>query len=94
VFTLCCEAEQVVDRLEGELGPDHVTWQRMQARRRHRKRQHCAVTVGDVNVTARARVRGRRQQREAACIERVPGIGDGDRLDHLCFRIAPQDIKV
>jgi hypothetical protein len=94
VFTLCCEAEQVVDRLEGELGPDHVTWQRMQARRRYRERQHGAVTVGNMNVTACARMSSRRQQREAAFIERVPGIGDGDRLDHRRFRIAPQDIKV
>jgi len=52
VFTLCGEAEQIMDRLEGELGPDHLTWQRMQARRRYRQRQHRAVTVGDMNVTA------------------------------------------
>lgn len=28
-FTLCCEAEQVMDRLEGEFGPAHLARQRM-----------------------------------------------------------------
>ncbi len=53
MFTLCCEAEQVTDRLEGELGPDDVTRKRAQTRRRHRKPQHCAATVGDMEVAAR-----------------------------------------
>jgi hypothetical protein len=95
VFTLCGEAEQVVDRLEGELGPCHVARQRTaQARRRHRKPQHRAATVGDMEVIARARTSDRRRQRELAPIERVTRIGDGDRLGHLRVRIAPQGIKV
>ncbi len=81
-----------MDRLQGELGPDDVTRQRAQARRRHRKPQHCAAAVGDMDVAARARP-GRRR-REAASIERMPGISDGDRLDHLRFRIAPQSIEM
>jgi len=92
VFTLCCEAEQVMDRLQGELGPDDVTRKRAQTRRRHRKPQHCAATVGDMEVAARTRP-GRRR-REAASIKRMPGISDGDRLDHLRFRIAPQSIEM
>ena len=92
MFTLCCEAEQVTDRLEGELGSDVVIRQRTQARRRHRKPQHYAVAVSNMNVAARARP-GRRR-REAASIKRVPRIGDGDRLEHLRFRIAPQSIEM
>jgi hypothetical protein len=84
-----------VDRLEGELGPCHVARQRTaQARRRHRKPQHRAATVGDMEVIARARTSDRRRQRELAPIERVTRIGDGDRLGHLRVRIAPQGIKV
>ena len=81
-----------MDRLKGEFGPCHGARQRMQARRRHRKPQHCAATVGDINVTARARP-GRRR-REAASTERVPRISNGDRLDHLRFPIAPQGNKM
>ena len=92
MFTLCCEAEQVVDRLQGELGPDDVTRQRAQARRRRRKPQHCAATVDDMEVAAHTRP-GRRR-REAASIERVLRIGDGDCLDHLRFQIAPQSIEM
>ncbi len=81
-----------MDRLEGEFGPCHVARQQMQARRRHRKPQRHIAAVGDIDVTARARPG--RCRREAASIERVPGIGDGDYLNHLRFRIAPQSIKV
>ncbi len=94
VFTLCCEAEQVLDRLKGEFGPCHVARQRMQARRRHRKPQRRAAVVGDMDVTAGIRPGSHRLQCEAASIKRVRRIGDGDRLGHLRFRIAPQDIKV
>jgi hypothetical protein len=79
-----------MDRLEGELGPDDITRQRAQARCRHRKPQHCAATVGDMNIAARARP-GRRK---AAPVKRMPRISDGNRLDHLRFRIAPQGIKM
>ncbi len=92
MFTLCCEAEQVMDRLKGELGPDDVMPQRAQARRCHRKPQRRAAAVGDINITIRARPS--RRGRETTSIERVPRIGDGDRLDHLRFRIAPQSIKM
>ena len=90
MFTLCCEAEQVMDRLKGELGPDNITRQQAQVRCRHRKPQHCVATVDYMNIAARARP-GRR---EAASVKRVPRIRDGDRLDHLRFRIAPQNIKM
>jgi hypothetical protein len=79
-----------MDRLKGELGPDNITRQRAQVRCRHRKPQHCAATVGDLNIAVRARP-GRRK---AASVKRVPRISDGDRLDHLRFRIAPQNIKM
>ena len=81
-----------MDRLEGEFGPRHGARQRMQARRRHRKPQRRAAAVGDIDVTARTEL-GRRR-REAASIERVPGVSDGNRLDHLQFRIAPQGIEM
>ena len=83
-----------MDRLEGEFGPAHLARQRMQARRPHRKRQHRAAAVGDMDVVA-PRAFYRRHHRKAASIERVPGIGDGDsRLGHLRFPIAPQGIEV
>ena len=94
MFTLCCEAEQVVDRLQGELGPDDVRRQRAQARRRHQERQNRAAAVGNMDVIA-PRALCRRHHRKAAAIERVPRIGDDDsRLGHLRFPIAPQDIEM
>ena len=81
-----------MDRLKGELGPCHVARQRMQARRRHPKPQRRAAAVGDIDVAARTEPGGRR--REAASIERVPGISDGDRLDHRRVQIAPQGTEM
>jgi hypothetical protein len=78
MFTLGCEADQVSDCLEGELGHRKIARRRTETRRCNRQPQHGSILISDANMSACARRCGPGHYRKTAPKKRMFGVCDRD----------------
>lgn len=83
MFTLGCEANQVSDRLEGELGHWKIARRRLETRRRNRQPQNGAIFISDENMSTCAQRCRPGHYRKAAPEKWMPGVRDRDLIQRF-----------